>query len=154
MASLADQLIQDSISLVQFVTSIADLCDERSSATAHLPSSERFFCYITELANATRSYLSDSVHSNQGPRELLRLRSEIASLRVSWRFLHEFVKPALDADTLRLPTSVVNATIARLREIPAFANADFVLYHSDIFNYLNVRLAIFKSSKPNRFRAL
>jgi hypothetical protein len=144
MATLTGQLVQDSVSLIQFVSSIADLCEEKSSAPAHLPSSERFFGYVSELANATATYLANGINSNKTPRELLHLRGEIASLRVSWRFLHQFVKPALDADTLRLPTALVQATILRFREIPRFANADFVLYHSDVFNYLNVTLAVFK----------
>jgi hypothetical protein len=41
MATLTGQLIQDSVSLIQFVSSLADLCEEKSGATAHLPSSER-----------------------------------------------------------------------------------------------------------------
>ena len=109
MATLAQQLIQDSASLVHFVTSISDLCEERSGSPAHLPSSERFFGYISGLANATGVYLSNSVQPGKTPRDLLQLRSEIASLRVSWRYLHEFIKPALDADTLRLPTALVQS---------------------------------------------
>jgi hypothetical protein len=120
MLPLSDQLVQDAASLAQFVCSIADLCEERSSASAHLEPSERFFAYIEKVAEATKDYLASFLKAKKSAKELLQLRNEIASLRASWRFLHEFVKPALDADTLRLPTSLINALSARFREIPKF----------------------------------
>jgi hypothetical protein len=142
--NLEEQLVQDAVSLIRFVSSIADLCEDRSSAPAHLPSSERFFAYIQELSNATGKYISESLKTKHTPAELLQLRNEIGSLRASWRFLHQFIKSSLDADTLRLPTALIQATIDRFREIPKFKNADFVIYHSDEFNYLNVKLDVFK----------
>lgn len=141
---LGEQLVQDAVSLTRFVSSIVDLCEDRSSASAHLQSSERFFAYIKELSSATSVYLAISLRQRTTPTDLLQLRNEIGILRVSWRFLHEFIKSSLDADTLRLPTALVQAIIKRFREIPKFDDADFVIYHSDQFNYLNVRLDVFK----------
>jgi len=149
MAALKDQLRQDAASLQQFVASIADHCERRSGASAYLEPSERFFAYVIELANSTRAYLAKSLDSTTDPQDLLDLRSDINVLRAGWRFMHAFVKPVLDADTLRLPTSLVIGLTARLREIPQFSDIEFVVYHTDDFNYFNVKLSVLKPRADN-----
>jgi hypothetical protein len=144
MAPLGDQLVQDAVSLAEFVRSISGPCERRGGTFAHRTSSEKFFAYIEALADATQSYLSRRLQSTAKPRDLLQLRREIASLRISWRFLHQFVKPAIDADTLNLPDALVQGLSVRFREIPLFRETDFIFIHSDRFNYLNVTLAVFK----------
>ncbi|MGB6130666.1 MAG: hypothetical protein WBG54_02715 [Acidobacteriaceae bacterium] len=143
MQPLEEVLLQDASSLLQFVSSISDLCARKSETFAHRVASERFFAYIEDLANATSRHLEISLRTTK-TRELLQLRREIALLRVGWRFLHEFVKPALDADTLNLPTALVQGLSTRFHEIAQFRTTEFVFFHVDRFNYLNVTLSEFK----------
>ena len=149
MAALKDQLRQDAASLQQFVASIAGHCERRSGASAYLEPSERFFTYVIELVISTRTYLAKSLETATDASDLLDLRSEITVLRAGWRFMHSFVKPVLNADTLRLPTSLVIGLTARLREIPHFSDIDFVIYHTDDFNYFNVKLSVLKPRADN-----
>lgn len=144
MASLADQVRRDAASLEQFVSSISHLCEYRNSGAAYLRSSEKFFDYIIELASATKKYLRSFPGARSTPAQYLDFRDEIAVLRAAWRFLHAFVKPALDGDTLHLPTPLIVGLINRFGEITAYGGTDFVIYHTDEFNYLNVRLNVFK----------
>jgi hypothetical protein len=58
--------------------------------------------------------------------------------------LHAFVKPVVDADTLRLPTALIQGLINRFRELPNCKDVDFVVYHTDEFNYFNVKLGVLK----------
>jgi hypothetical protein len=58
--------------------------------------------------------------------------------------LHVFVKPVLDADTRRLPTSIIQGLTERFCEISHFRSTDFVVYHTDDFNYFNVKLSVLK----------
>jgi dCTP deaminase len=110
-------------------------------------SSERFFQYVSKLAAATKSYIQRSVAAtNKSAGEHLGLRSELATLRSSWRFMHRFVKPVLEADTLRLPISLLVCLKKRLRETPRFSRTDFILYHSAEFNYFNIKLAELKKT--------
>jgi hypothetical protein len=143
MPVIREELIQDGSSLSKFVSSIADLCESRNGVSVHLASSEEFFLYIRNLATATKNHIADSVIKTDES-NLLQLRKEIATLRVAWRFLHEFVKPCVDADTIRLPMALVLGLRDRFQGITRFRNSDFVLYHSDAFNYFNVKLDIFK----------
>jgi hypothetical protein len=103
MATLQDQLRQDAASLQKFVTSVSDHCERRSGTAAYLEPSERLFSYIMKLAESTRSYLTRSLDLQLDLQNLLGLRKDVRILRAGWRFMHRFVKPALDADTLREP---------------------------------------------------
>lgn len=145
MPTLEEQVRHDASSLYQFVASITKHCDSKNPAAAYLSSSERFFNYIIELGQATKDYLKTFPGTRTQPAQFLDFRDDIATLRVSWQFLHLFVKPALDSDTLHLPTSLIQGLIERFREIPNYTDTDFVIYHTDFFNYLNVRLNVFKT---------
>jgi hypothetical protein len=141
MAQLAVQLRHDATSLYQFVSSVADRCERRDASAAYLDSSERFFKYLVDLAEATRKYIQN--FSCATPALYLDLRSEIAVLRAGWQSLHARVKPALDGDTLNIPTALIEGLINRFREIPKYSDTDFLIFHTNEFNYLNVRLSIF-----------
>jgi hypothetical protein len=132
MAPLVEQVRHDAASLYQFVSSIADLCENRNPAAAYLASSERFFAYLQELGKATKQYIQDFPGTRSNTSQYLDLRDEIAVLRASWQFLHGFVKPALDSDTLHLPSALVEGLIARFRQIPGYADTDFAIYHTDV----------------------
>src|SRR6267378_3746264 len=144
MPTLEEQLRHDASSLYQFVSSITRYCEDKNPAAAYISSSERFFKYIAQLGHETKSYLSEFPGGRTQAIELLEFRKDIATLRLSWRFLHEFVKPTLDGDTLHVPTSLIQALIGRFQEIPNYSDTDFVIYHTDLFNYFNVQLNVFK----------
>lgn len=145
MSSLQDQVRQDAASLHGFVCTISDKCERLNGAVTYPASSERFFAYISQLAAATKSYLQSSIDDpSKPPNEYLGLREEIATLRASWGFMHQFVKPVLDADTLKLPTCLLDGLKARFLEIPQFIGTDFIFYHSAYLNYFNVKLAVLK----------
>ncbi|MGA8429254.1 MAG: hypothetical protein WB729_05505 [Candidatus Sulfotelmatobacter sp.] len=144
MAGLPEQVRHDAASLYQFVCSIVDLCESRNPAAAYLSSSERFFDYLVELGRATKDYVRQFPGGRTQPAEYLDLRDEIAVLRAGWQFLHALVRPALESDTLHLPSALLQGLITRFREIPKYAKTDFTIFHTDEFNYLTVRLNVFK----------
>jgi dCTP deaminase len=147
MSSLQNQVRQDAASLHRFVSSVSDKCEHLNGAVNYPESSERFFKYVSQLAAATKSYIQRSVGaSNKSPGEHLGLRDEIATLRSSWGLMHQFVKPVLEADTLRLPICLLDGLKKRFQEIPRFSKTDFIFYHSAKLNYFNVKLAEFKKS--------
>lgn len=147
MSSLQDQVRQDAASLHRFVSSVSDKCEHLNGAVTYPESSERFFKYVSQLATATKSYVQRSVGGpNKSPSQYLGLRDEIATLRSSWGFMHQFVKPVLEADTLRLPMCLLEGLRKRFREVPGFSGTDFIFYHSARLNYFNVKLAEFKKT--------
>lgn len=147
MSSLQDQVRQDAVSLQRFVSSVSDKCEHLNGAVTYPESSERFFKYVSQLAAATKSYVQRSISTpNKPPSQYLGLRDEIATLRSSWGFMHQFVKPVLEADTLRLPMCLLDGLRKRFWEIPRFSRTDFIFYHSARLNYFNIKLAEFKKT--------
>lgn len=144
MASLDEQLRQDAASLHRFVTSIAEHCERKSAAATYNEPAEKFFRYIVALSESTKGYLQDTLENTSDAAELLDFRKEIATLRAGWKSLHQFVKPVVDADTLHLPTSLIDALTRRVHQLASFEDVDFVVYHTDVFNYFNVKLHILK----------
>jgi hypothetical protein len=146
MSTIQDQVRQDAASLHAFVCSISDKCEHRNGAVSYPEPSERFFSYISELAAKTKFYLQAEIEiPDKTPEDCLDLRRDIANLQAGWVFMHQFVKPVLDADTLKLPTAFLQGLISRFQEIPRFSSTDFIFYHSSQLNYFNVKLGIFKS---------
>jgi hypothetical protein len=136
MSNIQDQVRQDAASLHRFVCSISDRCEHLNAAVTYPASSERFFDYISQLAAATKAHLQKSLDGpSKSPPECLDFRDEIATLRSSWSFMQQFVKPVLDADTLRLPTSLLDGLKARFRQLPGYEDTDFVFYHTSYLNY-------------------
>ncbi len=145
MSNILDQVRQDAASLQAFICSVSDKCECRNGAVSYPEPSERFFTYISKLAAKTKSYLQAEIEiPDKAPEECLDLRRDIAILQASWGFMHQFVKPVLDADTLKLPTAFLQGIIARFQEIPRFSSTDFIFYHSSQLNYFNVKLGVFK----------
>ncbi|MGO9316480.1 MAG: hypothetical protein ACLPXT_12235 [Terracidiphilus sp.] len=145
MSNIQDQVRQDAASLHAFVCSVSDKCERRNGAVSYPEPSERFFSYISELAAKTKSYLQAEIEiPDKTPEDCLDLRRDIAILQAGWGFMHQFVKPVLDADTLKLPTAFLQGLIARFQDIPRYSSTDFIFYHSSQLNYFNVKLGVFK----------
>jgi hypothetical protein len=55
-----------------------------------------------------------------------------------WKQLHQFINPASDADTLNQPTALVSAMVHRTRKLPGLQGADFAIFLTENFDYLQV----------------
>jgi len=146
MPSEEDQLRHDASSLYQFVDSIASFCGERSRAVTYLHATERFFFYVRDLGEKTKAYLVSFPTARSKYLDVQTYRRKLSILRAAWKVLHQFVKPATEADTLNLPSPLIDGLIRRFREIPTYSKVDFVIFHTDEFNYLQVRLSKLKRS--------
>jgi hypothetical protein len=135
-----EALRHDAASLYHFIDSISAHCDERRESPAYLEPSRKFFKYIRELGDAIKSYVNDFVNSApKDPRLYKVYREKLHLLSSSWSALHKYVKPAVDADTLSIPSPLVDSFIRRFRSIPRFRNAAFTVFHLHQLNYLQVR---------------
>ena len=74
-------------------------------------------------------------HADDDAEGFAESRTELFTLRNAWRELHQFIKPSADADTLNQPTALVAALVNRLRELHGFSSTDFVIFHTDSFDY-------------------
>jgi hypothetical protein len=140
-----DEVRHDAASLHRFIDSIASSCQRNDEYPCYEEASRKFFDYIYSLAGATKAYLAlfvstlDPSLASSDPQDFYSQTQVIRTLRDSWFELHQLVKPALDADTLHIPYSLVHALTRRFRRITGFDKAEFAVLHSTELNYFQIR---------------
>jgi hypothetical protein len=133
---LRDQLQREAASLYAFVETVSSACAPPPQAVSYSESSSRFFHQIGLLAEHTKKHIANfEQHADDDAEGFIESRTELLTLRTAWRELHQFIKPSADADTLNQPTAMVAALVHRLRELPTFGSTDFVIFHTDSFDY-------------------
>ena len=141
MLSLRNQLVREASALYGFVDSVSAHCSRLPQSVAFTESSARFFQHIDQLAIATKRHLAafpaDNVETATED-EFHQTRDELVTIRRVWQELHQFIKPAVDADTLNQPGALVSALLNRAKKLPGFQDADFAIFHTDSFDYLQV----------------
>jgi hypothetical protein len=141
MLSLRNQLVREASAVYGFVESVTAHCSRVPQSVAFTESSARFFRHIDQLAAATKRHLAafpvDNVETATED-EFHQIRDELRTIRGAWKELHQFIKPAIDADTLSQPGALVSAMLTRARKLPGLQRADFAIFHTDSFDYLQV----------------
>ncbi len=141
MVSLRNQLVREASALYGFVDSVSAHCSQVPQSLAFTESSTRFFDQIDQLATATKKHLASFPTNDVDTAtedEFHQTRDELRTIRRAWQALHQFIKPAVDADTLNQPSALVSAMLNRAKNIPGLQNADFAIFHTDSFDYLQV----------------
>jgi hypothetical protein len=132
-------VVHDSASLLRFVESITKLCDLRPDYPAYLSASRDFLGLIQNLAQKTREYLS--AFPSRAPTDRRKFpvyRQELFTLREAWSEIHRRVKPMADADTLHVPSALINALVRRLQTVGRFKESRVAVLHTEWLNYLQV----------------
>jgi hypothetical protein len=144
MAVITAAVTHDAAALYRFVDSVCQLAEE-SSSSVYLNSSEDFFAYISELGKKTKEYLLD-FPKNLPVNDKLKIihRQKLTTLRGAWSELHQFIKPATDADTLNTPFSLLGALYQKFHRITGCEKVEFTVFHLNELNYLQVRASWFR----------
>jgi hypothetical protein len=129
-------LLNDAASLDRFVRFLRVFCDERRTSHRYVSSSLKFFDYVSKLAHPTGRFLQAVIrHPEVSPRDLQTRRLKLAILKRLWTILHELIKPAADAHTLRVPVPLLNLIDQQLRTIEGFSGSEVVTLLSPDLNY-------------------
>src|SRR5690349_9280855 len=116
----AATVTHDAAALYRFVESVCKLAEE-SSSSAYVNASDEFFRYIRELGKKTKEYLHDFPRKLPADDLLKNIhRQKLTTLRGAWAELHQFLKPATDADTLNTPFSLLEALYQKFHKIAGF----------------------------------
>src|ERR1700678_1866121 len=134
-----DAVLQEAAHLHSFIESVIILCsDLREDYPVFAPASERFFAYVLELGKQTQQYLevfpafyAKSIDERSARSKLQKLFSQ----KEAWERLHAFVKPALDADSLHLPSSLITAFEDIVNSVDEWHEYKFILFQSSEANY-------------------
>jgi len=138
MRSTVEGLYHDAAALRSFVEHSKLFCDEARHESYVEPSLD-FFNHIRELAKATVVFL-ERIPAQQYATEL-KIRTErqkLVLIKKYWTVVHRFIKPAADANTLRVPVPLVDflSDLANTSSLPA---AKIVILLSPELNYFQHR---------------
>jgi hypothetical protein len=139
-----DQIAHEISSLETFVDYVAAPCLRISRSVAFIDASERFFHYISDLARTTFHHLRSLPLESMSGDDFDNNRQQLLTIRDAWKDLHPFIRPATAADTLRMPLALLQSLVRRVHEIKEFSSIEFVLFHTDEFNYLQVKPTMFR----------
>jgi hypothetical protein len=139
-----DQIAHEISSLETFVDYVAAPCLRISRSVAFIDSSERFFQYIADLARSTFQHLRSLRLETMEGDDFDANRQQLKTIRNAWKDLHPFIRSATASDTLSMPSALLQSLVRRVHEIKGFQNIEFVLFHTDEFNYLQVKPTTFR----------
>lgn len=142
-----ETLQRDAAGLFSFVDSVCKPCYGESRSAQYLEPSKEFFSYIRDLGDCTKAYLNQFAASVPSDIRLYYYyRQKLETIRSVWFELHRFVKSAVDADTLSIPYTLVEALTKRLNLLPGFHKTRFAILQFDEPNYLQVRVGELKQT--------
>lgn len=143
--TVSDELVRQEVSeLYRFIEPMVRLCSElRPDYPVFSNESRDFFEHIWKLGDKTLAYLEDAPSDIlKDPRLSSTKRQRLLDLRYLWENLHEFLRPALDADSLHLPNSLIAVLHDRIHETEEWASYRFTLFHTAEANYLQLPLSM------------
>lgn len=142
MAEVRDQLGHELAALLALVQSIVAPCELPPGAVAYTAASEKFRNHIIELGKKTSQYLGtfppEAEQVGEDEEDYGSPPGELAEIKSAWKQLHPYIKPAIQADTLHQPTSLVDALTSRFCEIAGFEQTTFTIFHVEEFSYLHL----------------
>lgn len=140
MSSALDGLFHDAANLRRFVEYTNRVCREESQHESYLGGTETFFKHTANLAAVTIEYL-DAL-PRQSYKTPLRIRAErqkLVALKAYWRLVHRFIKPAADANTLKIPIPLVNFLSDLSQGIPHVPPPKVLILITQELNYFQYR---------------
>jgi hypothetical protein len=142
---ISEELVRQEVSeLHQFIEPMVRMCSElRADYPVFSDESREFFDHIQKLGNETLTYLLGA------PDRILKdtrlsstKRQSLLDLRYLWENLHEYLRPALDADSLHLPNPLISTLHDRIHETDEWHSYRFTLFHTTEANYLQLPMGI------------
>ncbi len=147
--TVSEEVVRQEVSdLHRFIEPMVRMCSElRDDHPVYSGPSREFFDHIEKLGNETLAYLRTFPEEvMRDPRTASSKRQRLLTLRAAWEGLHEYLRPALDADSLHLPTPLITALHDKLHEAEEWSSYHFALFHSVEANYLELPPGLVRSA--------
>lgn len=129
-------LLHDAVSLYGFVKFLKQHCEEQEASRTYADTSVEFLKYVRDLADETLQFLQRVVDEARRTRQRVDIqRQKLVIIKAYWGVLHELVKPATDAHTLRVPSPLLLWLQEALAGLPGLTNPRIVTLVSERLNY-------------------
>jgi hypothetical protein len=129
-------LLHDTAACFRFVKTTAAACLLRSGFPSYMGPTRKLLKHLKQLSDSTLEFLR--TFSSQTPSESTdyrRQRHLLSLIREAWKSLHFYVQPAVDADTLNVPTALVELLTKRVRLIDGCESLEFAVIPTNKLNY-------------------
>ncbi|MES2221188.1 MAG: hypothetical protein V4587_09510 [Acidobacteriota bacterium] len=142
--------MHDTAACFRFVKSTTAACKLGSGFPSYLEPTRELLKYIKELSLSTQDFLANFPSQIPGEPTQFRSKRELLWLiRETWTSLHVYVKPAVDADTLNVPTELVRLLTQRVHLIEKCESLEFAVIHTDKLNYFQFPPGDFEQNASN-----
>ena len=112
------------------------MCAQHAKAdNAYSKWGEAFLTYVVSASEATQKYLT-KLERSVSEKRYDACSVQLALLTEAWRFLHDFIKPIVDAHILSTPYPLVELISIQVRELPLFKDTKIIVGLSSQLNYL------------------
>lgn len=129
-------LLRDTAACYRFVKATAAACKLGSGFPSYSDPTRKLLTYIKALSVSTQESLASfPSQSPDDPAEYRSRRQWLFLIREAWQSLHFYVQPAVDADTLNVPTELVRLLTERVRSVSGCGTLEFAVIHTDRLNY-------------------
>jgi hypothetical protein len=129
-------LLHDTAVCYRFVKTTAAACKLSSGFPSYSSSTQSLLKNIKELSASTLEYLLAFPSKNpDDPADYRRRRQSLLTIRNAWQNIHSYVQPAVDADTLNVPTELIQLLTDRVRLLENCSSMEFAAIHTDKLNY-------------------
>lgn len=129
-------LLHDTAACYRFVKSTSAACKLSSGFPSYPEPTKKLLEHMWELSLSTQDFLSHFPSNNlDDPAEHRRHRQLLYLIRNAWKSLHFYVQPAVAADTLNIPTALVELLTHRVRMIGDCESLSFAVIHTNRLNY-------------------
>jgi hypothetical protein len=129
-------LLHDTAACYRFVKSTAAACKLNGGFPSYLPPTRKLLTHIWDISVSTQDFLSTFASDcPDDPAKYRNKREQLSLIRAAWKNLHLYVQPAVDANTLNVPTELVELLTQRVRLIETCESLEFAVIHTDKLNY-------------------
>ena len=140
--SVSDEIVRQEVSgLYRFIEPLVRRCAElREDYPVYDGTSLEFSAILKNWGGITAISRATARRDFKEPRPATSStkRQKLLSLRSAWEDLHQYLRPALDADALHLPIPLIAALHDRLHETKDWRSYRFTLFHTDEANYFQL----------------
>lgn len=126
----------DTAACYRFVKATAAACKLNGGFPSYPDATRRLLTHLSKLSVFTQDFLLTFPSKNpDDPAEHRRRRQLLLTIREAWQSLHFYIQPAVDADTLSVPTELIRLLTERVRLIDGCEVLEFAAIHTDKLNY-------------------
>ncbi len=138
-----DQLLRDASQLYRLIDRVQEFVREHEATCAYPSEAQVFLGFVGDVAHRTKAFLQcrilERALEGRSGLKVAHFRRKVKTLSDSWTRLHDFVKPVVDAHTLRVPSPLLRLLNYQVRSLPMLQNAQVAVEIGGVLNYFQRR---------------